>query len=498
MENTYDVFISYSRKDKDRIQNLLSALEVYKISYWLDTSEIDYSETFTDSIACAIDNADSVLFICTNYSIKAEYCKKELNYARLNNKKIRAILFDGFVPKQGWFALEFGNVNCVNYTDQSQFDKLMQELEDAYQPVAAVTRKKELEDIKEAAKQSVREEFERKKQKAAIEAARQEKERLEKVRKKTKLHFNSRSLAQRKGCRISLTIVFVLCLIILPGTWFWTTINSELPLGPNTCPERTLDPSIVSMTYSKGTLIFIIKSVTFTMVKVDGGTFTMGARIKQRKDADDDERPTHPVTLSDYYIGQTEVTQALWEAIMGESVTQIANREGWSTYGVGADYPMYYISYDNCTTFVDKLNTLLSSQLGGKRFALPTEAQWEFAARGGNKSKDYKYAGSNNLDEVAWYNGNSDDNTHPVAQKQPNELGLYDMSGNVYEWCKDWYDDYSSNAQTDPQGPADGSGRVYRGGSWVNLAGGCRVSDRSSIMPAYRSDYLGLRLCLLP
>ena len=239
-------------------------------------------------------------------------------------------------------------------------------------------------------------------------------------------------------------------------------------------------------------LEFIVGSCRFKMIRVDGGTFTMGATKEQGNNARDDERPTHQVTLSDYYIGQTEVTQALWKAVMGESVTQNANLY---TFGVGADYPMYYISYDDCTTFVNKLNTLLSSQLGGKRFALPTEAQWEFAARGGNKSKGYKYAGSNNFYEVAWYGGGK---THPVAQKQPNELGLFDMSGNVWEWCKDWYDNYSSNAQKNPQGPADGTYRVYRGGSRSSCADYCRVFHRGYDTPDKRSGSLGLRLCLLP
>lgn len=143
METPKDIFISYSRKDKDNIHNLLSALEAYKIKYWLDTSEIDYSDTFPDRIANVIDNVDSVLFICTEKSLNAAYCKKELNYARINDKQIRAVLLDGIVPRQGWFALEYGDINCVNYTDKSQVDKLMQELENAYQPEAAEVRRKE-------------------------------------------------------------------------------------------------------------------------------------------------------------------------------------------------------------------------------------------------------------------------------------------------------------------------------------------------------------------
>ena len=254
-------------------------------------------------------------------------------------------------------------------------------------------------------------------------------------------------------------------------------------------------------------LTFNVKGVSFKMVKVDGGTFTMGATAEQGKDAHDKERPVHQVTLTDYYIGQTQVTQALWKAVMGDN----------PSYYKGDNLPVEKVSWYDCQTFIKKLNGLLSDQLGGMRFALPTEAQWEFAARGGNKSKGYKYAGSNNIDDVAWYDlawwGNSGDmTTHPVAQKRPNELGLYDMSGNVYEWCQDWYNDYSSNAQTNPQGPTDGKKRVCRGGSWYICDDYCRVSNRSYSTPDYPDNYnyivygglngrdstLGLRLCLIP
>lgn len=232
---------------------------------------------------------------------------------------------------------------------------------------------------------------------------------------------------------------------------------------------------------------FTVNGVTFKMVKVEGGTFTMGATAEQEVYAEDDERPAHQVTLSDYYIGQTEVTQALWTAVMGDNPSK----------SKGDNLPVERVSWDDCQVFIKKLNSLLSNELGGKRFALPTEAQWEFAARGGNMSQGYKYAGSNNIDDVAWYKDNSGGMTHPVGQKQPNELGLYDMSGNVWEWCQDWFGGYSSDAQTDPQGPC-GTNRVYRGGGWVNSAKECRVSDRYFVTPGFCIFNLGFRLCLIP
>ena len=235
-------------------------------------------------------------------------------------------------------------------------------------------------------------------------------------------------------------------------------------------------------------LTFTVNGVKFNMVKVAGGTFTMGATKEHEYFDDDDDRPAHQVTLTDYYIGQTEVTQALWEAVMGNN----------PSFFEGENRPVENVSWDDCQSFIEKLNSLLSKELGGKHFALPTEAQWEFAARGGNQSKGYTYAGSNNLDDVAWYLSDFGYQSHPVAQKRPNELGLYDMSGNVWEWCQDWYGRYSRKAQTNPQGPARGKFRVSRGGGWFNFADYCRVSFRGSYTPGYHYNDLGFRLCLIP
>ncbi len=234
---------------------------------------------------------------------------------------------------------------------------------------------------------------------------------------------------------------------------------------------------------------FTVNGVSFTMILVEGGTFTMGGTSEQGSNAESDEKPAHSVTLSDYYIGQTEVTQALWKAVMGNNPAYFKN---------GDNYPVETVSWEDCQQFVQKLNSLLSAQLGGKRFALPTEAQWEYTARGGNKSSGYKYSGSNTfLGSVAWYDDNSNSTTHPVATKYSNELGVYDMSGNVWEWCQDWYGSYGSSSQTNPQGASSGSNRVSRGGSWYSSARDCRVSDRGNITPANRGSYLGLRLVCL-
>lgn len=230
-------------------------------------------------------------------------------------------------------------------------------------------------------------------------------------------------------------------------------------------------------------ITFTANGVSFTMVRVQGGTFTMGAAPEQGDDAYDGEKPAHRVTLSDYYIGQTEVTQALWQAVMGNNPSRFK----------GSENPVECVSWNDCQEFIKKLNALT-----GKTFSLPTEAQWEFAARGGNLSKGYKYAGSNNLDDVAWYYDNSNSATHSVATKQPNELGLYDMSGSVWEWCNDCLGNYGSSAQTNPIGPSTGSFRVCRGGGLFGDAGDCRVSDRNGNFPDCRDFNHGFRLSLVP
>ena len=237
---------------------------------------------------------------------------------------------------------------------------------------------------------------------------------------------------------------------------------------------------------------FTAGGVTFKMIFVEGGTFWMGAQSTNPNgqnydsEASDSESPVHQVTLSSYYMGETEVTQALWQAMMGSNPSHFS----------GSNLPVETVSWNDCQTFIDKLNQQCAGQLNGRQFALPTEAQWEYAARGGNQSHGYRYSGSNTVGDVAWYYDNSGYTTHAVGTKQANELGLYDMSGNVHEWCYDFYGYYGSSAQTDPTGPATGYGRVPRGGGCLGVARDCRVSNRDGITPDSTSDHLGLRLSL--
>ena len=226
-----------------------------------------------------------------------------------------------------------------------------------------------------------------------------------------------------------------------------------------------------------------VNGVAIKMVKVEGGTITMGATPEQGSDAGENEYPAHQVTLSSFSIGETEVTQALWQAVMGNNPSFFKNDD---------ELPVEWVSWENCQEFITKLN-----QMTGKQFRLPTEAEWEYAARGGNKSKGYKYSGSNDVNEVAWYWMNCGSITHPVGTKKANELGLYDMSGNVFEWCNDFMSYYTEEAQANPTGPTTGIVRVFRGGGWGNSdPASCRVSYRDSDYPRYSSSSRGLRLAM--
>lgn len=232
---------------------------------------------------------------------------------------------------------------------------------------------------------------------------------------------------------------------------------------------------------------FTVGNVSFNMVYVKGGTFMMGATDEDEY-ARPWEKPAHEVTLSDYYIGETEVTQALWKAVMGTNPSWFTSSNG---YANDLTRPVEHVSYANCKSFINRLN-----QKTGRTFRMLTEAEWEFAARGGCYSKGYRYAGSNDVDEVAWYKETSGEITHSVATKAPNELGLYDMSGNVEEWCADYYSLYTADSQTNPTGGTSGNARISRGGCWDQSFRNCRVTCRYDAPPAMSTHHYGLRIAL--
>ena len=268
------------------------------------------------------------------------------------------------------------------------------------------------------------------------------------------------------------------------------TINKDERKQVNIIMERKGEQQTMAAVNNMSTdQTYTVNGVSFTMIFVEGGTFQMGGNDNE---AYSDEKPIHNVTLNGYFMGETEVTQSLWEAVMGTNPSCFK----------GENLPVERVSWNDCQEFLRKLN-----QKTGKNFRLPTEAEWEFAARGGKKSNGYKYSGSNTLREVAWFgqwdgetfdDGNSGERTHVVKTKLPNELGLYDMSGNVYERCSDWYADnyYRESPSKNPQGPSSGNYRVLRGGSWCDGAVYDRVSSRSKSDPYSKGIIIGFRLCL--
>ena len=259
--------------------------------------------------------------------------------------------------------------------------------------------------------------------------------------------------------------------------------NQQLVQQKELKKRTVVAPSSGQSASSKGKTNFTA-DYGIEMVFVEGGTFKMGATSEQGTDAQENEKPVHSVILSDFYMGKYEVTQGQWKAVMGSN----------PSYFTGDDnLPVEQVSWEDVQKFIKKLN-----QLTGKTYRLPTEAEWEYAARGGKKSQGYKYAGSNTIDEVARCEDKSAYKTYLVGQKQPNELGLYNMSGNVREWCQDWYGSYYSSAQTNPTGPSSGRFRVHRGGSWSRRAWDHRVAYRTGHYPSNSFNDLGFRLVLVP
>ena len=244
-------------------------------------------------------------------------------------------------------------------------------------------------------------------------------------------------------------------------------------------PVQSDGPSQIKVTFADDVLC--VNGIEYPMRRIAGGTFRMGATPEQGNNVNDNERPPHTVKVADFYIAKHELTQDVWEALMGENPSHVK----------GARLPVENVSWNDCGRFIKKLNAL-----SGLEFALPTEAQWEYAARGGADSYGYKYSGGDFLGDIAWYDAVSSARTHEVGQLQANELGLYDMSGNVWEWCADGYGEYVAEYQENPVGVADGRGRVARGGSFMNGPGFCRVASRRAFTPDTKVPQIGFRLAL--
>jgi formylglycine-generating enzyme required for sulfatase activity len=338
----------------------------------------------------------------------------------------------------------------------------------------------ELESINEQLNHKEVDEVEHLKQE--LTQTKNDRERLEKrVHQLEKVKPNG---GKNKWIAYSLLLVVFTCVGLV---WYSLSDKTKSHVEPKSSNTANVDSL-------QQTRSFAVNGVLFKMIFVKGGTFKMGC-----DSGGEDERPLNSVTVSDFYMGEFEVTQSLWQEVMGTNIYQQRDKEytGGPMFGVGSNYPMYYVSHTEAEEFCEQLNQQVRNQLpSGYFFTLPTEAQWEYAAKGGDKSKSYTYSGGNHLSDVGWYDNNSSASTNTVGLKVPNELGLYDMSGNVWEWCADWYESYSSSEKKDPMGPSSGLYRVLRGGSWGSSASGCRITRRGYLSPNSRYNYGGFRLVL--
>ena len=507
-ETQYDVFISYSRKDYvDDHKNVIPGNEVSKIkealtkagiTFWMDEKGIVPGEDYADKIVKHIKVCKIFVYISSVAANQSDWTKKEIACALMYKKYVIPLLLDDS-PFNDSVILRIVDLDRIDYYVNPEFglDKLVRSI-NTYLEEERATEKKKIAEEKRR-----QEELERQRRQQEEEKKRQEK--IADI--ETKMSALEVQRTERKKAVLQKEQELKLAQIDLEECE--ANINKlqqkihelrepqvakekakqekerieaeerrkEEAQRQREAEERRRREEEARAKEKK----FTIDGVEFKMIRVEGGSFMMGSP----DDATiyDDEKPQHRVTLSDYYIGETQVTQELWAAVMGNN----------PAYFKGNNNPVECVSWDNCQEFIRKLN-----EKTGKAFRLPTEAEWEFAARGGKKCKGYKYAGSDTINEVAWYNDNSNASTHPVKLKKPNELDIYDMSGNVWEWCQDWFDSnyYENSPDATPQGPVSGSDRVLRGGSWINNATYGRTAYRSSNSPGNRNNNLGFRLAL--
>ncbi len=513
----YDVFISYSRADyvapNGKILKNSIVLKIKKmltengISFWFDEEGIYSGDAFASKIAKNIKNARIFLFISTENANKSEWTSKEIAVAHAYKKKIIPFRYDQSLYHES-VIIYLADLDFIDY----QFN-----------------RQKAMKRLVAAIKEYLQNNPEPHTHHTHVSKTLSEITSVEMLLADTSsvdTPLSPPPPAPKRYGWIKWCVAAILLLVLgVVGVKHTQQYKVEKSDSEATEGKYLKDffEQLKNEKHGQSKSLpqeHKVEGVAFTMIKVQGGTFQMGAtpeqttkeytdsliRVIQTSENVDkkisiekvmqlfaNETPVHEVILSDYYIGETEVTQALWEAVMGDNPSK----------HVGKNMPVDKVSWDDCQEFIRRLN-----EKTRKTFRLPTEAEWEYAARGGNKSNGYRYSGSHVLDSVGWYAANSGNTLHDVATKKPNELGIYDMNGNVWEWCLDWYDsDYYDYRifginRENPTGVTKGNRRVLRGGSWHGNSTYCRVAVRNSELPTYNSDSiggnLGLRLAMDP
>lgn len=449
----YDVFISYSSTDQKVVEALSHYLEERGVRCFVAYRDIPPGTVWAGAITQAIEKCQLMVIVFSkdfNVSVQVdreiELCaeeKKPILTFRIQNEAFIGVK-KYYLKNLNWIDAFPNPADCF----QSLYESVTKLLKT--EPIKISLESITL--IEENQLQKEREDLERLKNQLEDNKLRQELARLKSEKDLLQQELNDSREVQgtvKKDDKHDLQIISV-------------SKSSKVKLD-NTSKNLNITETV--------------NGVNFDMIFVKGGTFLMGSPPIEKERSSDEQQ--HSVKLHDFYIGKTVVTQALWETIMGSN----------PSYFKGENRPVENVSWNDCQKFITILN-----HLTGKGYRLPTEAEWEYAARGGSHSKSYKYSGSNSLDKVAWYDNNCDSKTHSVSTKNANELGIYDMSGNVWEWCQDRYGSYDMFQHANPIGPKFGSRCVCRGGGWRNGLQGCRVAFRYYNFRGFSDFNLGLRL----
>lgn len=468
MDNEYDIFISYSRKDSKLVLGIANKLSECGYKVWIDQDGIESGDAFKSVIVKAIKKSNLFLFFSSKTANASIWTVKEVNMAVHLKRFIIPVKLDDTEYNDS-LLFDLVGLDYVSYFENPEKGEreLLRSVK-KHLGKSDVDVKKIKEEIKAL-------------EKDGLQLYTEQRRVLDEIIAKKKQIGETSQVCPVCGAPNEISALYC-------SNCGWTYI----PFQSKKMDEKRLTAA-KKIWESRGKTDFIIEKVPsqtlpqpimeliHDMVKVEGGTFTMGGTREQDEDAFEDEKPAHKVTLSSFSIGRYPITQDQWEAVMGSNPSHFK----------GEKLPVESVSWFDCQDFVKKLN-----EMTGRCFRLPTEAEWEYAARGGKKGKRYKYSGGNILMQVGWFNENSGGTSHEVGKKSPNELGLYDMSGNIWEWVQDWKGDFTEEDQVNPTGPETGIERICRGGGWNREIDRARVSYRGDDQPDLRYCSLGLRIVL--
>lgn len=502
----FDVFISYSRRDyitdngeiipNNIISQIRTVLDENNISYWMDEKGISSGDEFTKIIPSNIKASEIFLFICTENSVKSKWIVRELGVADLWDKRIIPFICDDSYTSDT-VSLYTTSVDRIEHNIKPH-TSLSQLVSSVKKYTVDVRRKAIYNEISQLEEEIY---FLHLKQKDLLNRIYEKQHDLGEKHKQCpvceKQCSHTDSFCQKCGW---LFLPYANKVTGQEKAEEHTRLLSAMSIwkeGKAKVQEKAEIEKLSQIISDLGSQIQkmkegqnvvterpqvhpILQQIINNMIRVESGSFIMGA-TEEQENPESDEKPISTITIASFAINKYEVTQEEWEFVM---------RENPSTFK-GEKLPVDNITWEECQTFISRVNNLT-----GMKFRLPTEAEWEFAARGGIYGQGCQFAGSNVVEDVAWCTLNSENTSHPIGLKQPNELGLYDMSGNVWEWCQDWFAEYSEVAKTNPVGPSSGVLRVLRGGSWLSTIRSCRVSNRHYCAPNDRDNNIGIRLAL--